>query len=75
MDNEIIIASGNKGKIKEAQDILAEYKILPIKELGIDITSQEKHELIKKITSEEISEFMNRLVLDTVYFLEEEEHE
>ena len=37
MDNEIIIASGNKGKIKEAQDILAEYKILPIKELGIDI--------------------------------------
>ena len=32
MDNEIIIASGNKGKIKEAQDILAEYKILPIKE-------------------------------------------
>ena len=25
MDNEIIIASGNKGKIKEAQDIVADY--------------------------------------------------
>ena len=36
---------------------------------------QEKHELIKMITSEEISEFVDRLVLDTVYFLEEEEHE
>ena len=46
-----------------------------VKELGIDITSKERHELIKNSSSEEISDFMDRLVLDTVYFLEEEEHE
>ena len=46
-----------------------------VKELGIDITSKERHELIKNISSEEISDFMDRLALDTVYFLEEEEHE
>ena len=62
MDNEIIIASGNKGKIKEAQDILAEYKILPIKELGIDIDVEEDKETfvdnaIKKAT--EISVYLN----------------
>ncbi len=28
MNNEIVIASGNKGKIKEAQEILKEYKII-----------------------------------------------
>jgi len=41
MSREIIIASGNKGKIKEAQEILCEYKIIPIKELGIDIDVEE----------------------------------
>ena len=34
---EIIIASGNKGKIKEAQEILKEFKVISIKELGIYI--------------------------------------
>lgn len=38
---EIIIASGNKGKIKEAQEILKEYKITSMKELGIDIDVEE----------------------------------
>ena len=41
MNNEIIMASGNKGKIKEAQEILKEYKIIPMKELGIDIDVEE----------------------------------
>lgn len=41
MDNEIIIASGNKGKIKEAQEILNEYKIIPMKELGVEIDVEE----------------------------------
>ena len=62
MDNEIIIASGNKGKIKEAQEILAEYKITPIKELGIDIDVEEDKDTfvdnaIKKAT--EISIYLN----------------
>ena len=34
---EIVIASSNKGKIEEAREILKEYKIISIKELGIDI--------------------------------------
>lgn len=41
MNNEIIIASGNKGKIKEAQEILKEYKIIPMNELGINIDVEE----------------------------------
>ncbi len=38
---EIIIASGNKGKIRETQDILNEYKIISMNELGIDIDVEE----------------------------------
>lgn len=38
---EIVIASSNKGKIKEAVDILKEYKIISMKELGIDIDVEE----------------------------------
>ena len=41
---EIIIASGNKGKIKEAQEILQEYKIVPMKELGVEIDVEEDQE-------------------------------
>ena len=41
---EIIIASGNKGKIKEAQEILKEFKFISIKELGIDIEVEEDKE-------------------------------
>ena len=38
---EIIIASGNKGKIREAQDILREYNIVSIKDMGLDIEVEE----------------------------------
>lgn len=38
---EIIIASGNKGKIRETQDILNEYKIISMNELGINIDVEE----------------------------------
>ena len=41
---KIIIASGNKGKIKEAQEILKEFKVISIKELGIDIEVEEDKE-------------------------------
>lgn len=41
MTKEIVIASGNKGKIKEAQEILKEYKIIPMSEIGIDINVEE----------------------------------
>lgn len=38
---EIIIASGNVGKIKEAKEILKDYKITSIKELGIETDVEE----------------------------------
>lgn len=34
---EIILATNNKGKIKELQEILKEYKLISLKEAGIDI--------------------------------------
>ena len=44
VNKEIVIASGNNGKIKEAQEILNEYKIIPMKELGINIDVEEDKE-------------------------------
>lgn len=44
MKTEIIMASGNKGKIKEAQEILSNCKIISMKELGIDIDVEEDKE-------------------------------
>ncbi len=38
---EIIIASGNKGKIREAQEILKEFKIISMEELGINVDVEE----------------------------------
>ena len=48
MDKEIVIASGNKGKIKEAQEILKEYKIVPMKDIGIEIDVEEDQETFIK---------------------------
>ena len=45
---DIIIASGNKGKIKEAQEILKEYTIIPMKELGIKIDVEEDQDTFEK---------------------------
>ena len=44
LTKEIVIASGNKGKIKETQEILKEYKIIPMSEIGIDIDVEEDQE-------------------------------
>lgn len=38
---EIVIASGNKGKIKKAQEILSNYQIISMNEAGIDIDVEE----------------------------------
>ncbi len=59
---EIVIASGNKGKIKEAQEILTGYKVVSIKDIGIDIDVEEDKETfeenaIKKAS--EISKYLN----------------
>ena len=41
MEKEIIVASNNKGKLREIQDILKEYKVISMKDLGIDIEIEE----------------------------------
>ena len=38
---EIVIASGNKGKIRETQEILKEYNIVSIEDVGLDIDVEE----------------------------------
>ena len=45
---EIVIASGNKGKIKEAQEILEGFKIVSMGELGIEIDVEEDQETFKE---------------------------
>ena len=41
MKEELIIASGNKGKIKEAQEILRDYNIIPIENYNVQIDIEE----------------------------------
>ena len=48
MNKEIVIASGNKSKIKEAQEILKEYKIIPMQELGIERDLEEDQKTFLK---------------------------
>ena len=60
---EIIIASGNKGKIKEVQEIFGNnFKIISINELGINIDVEEDKETFKENAikkSETIANFIN----------------
>ena len=73
LDNIIERSRLNLLRLLDDKNILLDEVV--VKTLGFDITNKEKHELIKNISSEDISKFVDRLVLDTVYFLEEEEHE
>ena len=43
--------------------------------LNLDDTLEEYYEKYKNISCEDISNFVNRLVLDTIYFLKEKDHE
>lgn len=45
---EIIIASGNKGKIEETQEILVDFRIIPMNELGINIEVEEDKNTFKE---------------------------
>ena len=62
MREQIIMASGNKGKIKEAQEILKDYEVIPMNQIGIDIDVEEdkptfKGNAMKK--AEEIAKMLN----------------
>ena len=48
MKEEIVIASNNEGKIKEVQEILSDYKIISMKETGIEIEVNENQKTFEK---------------------------
>lgn len=45
---EIVLVSNNKGKIKEAQEILKEFKIISLEEMGIDVEVEEDQDTFEK---------------------------
>ena len=73
LDNIIERSRLNLLRLLDDKNILLDEVV--VKTLGFDITNKEKHDLIKNVSSEDISKFVERLVLDTIYFLEEEDHE
>ena len=48
MKEELIMASSNQGKIKEAQEILNNYNIIPIKDYDIQIEVEEDQDTFEK---------------------------
>ena len=48
MKEEIVIASNNEGKIKEVQEILSDYKIIPMKKTGVEIEVNEDQKTFEK---------------------------
>ena len=63
------------GLIKKLDDKVVLFRDGMIQDMGVDLTSEEQYERIKQYTPSDISHFMDRLVLDTEYFLKEGEHE
>ena len=47
MENEIVMASGNIGKIEEAQEILNQYKIISMMNLGIKMEVEEDQDTFR----------------------------
>lgn len=63
MIREIIIASENEGKIKEAKEILKEYEIIPMKNLGVEIDVEEDQETFEGNATKKaeiIAKYLNR---------------
>lgn len=46
-----------------------------LKRLDIDMSRKENYEIVKNIEAKEIVEFVDRLKLDTIYFIEEDKYE
>ena len=45
---EIIIATSNKGKVREAQEILKKFKVIPMSEIGVNIDVEEDEKTFKE---------------------------
>lgn len=66
MEKEIIVASNNQGKIKEIQDILSDYKIISMKDLGIETEIEENGETFEEnafIKAKAIAKMTGRLCI------------
>ena len=81
-DEEIISSSLEKIKEKARVSIIRQldnkihvFGESIVRELKIDYTGEEYYEILNKVTPKDIMDFVDRLVLDTQYFLEEGEHE
>lgn len=61
--------------VRQLDDKLALFEDLIIKDLKIDVTSKESYLKLLKVTSHDVANFIDRLVLDTDYFLKEAPHE
>ncbi len=62
MDKCIVMASGNSGKIKEVQEILTEYQVVSMKDLGVNVDIDENQETFAKNAikkAEDISRLLN----------------
>lgn len=63
------------GLLRILDDKSALFNDAIVSDLGYDYTSKEYYDALSKVTAHDISLFIDRLVLDTVYFLKEGEHE
>lgn len=63
------------GIIRSADDKFTLLNDVVLETLEVDKNMYDNYEDVLKITAEDISNFVERLVLDTIYFVEEEEHE
>ncbi len=81
-DEELITNALNNIKERKRVDLIRQlddkfflFDDFIFSDLEIDITFKEYYERYIKITAKDISNFVDRLVLDTTYFLKEGEHE
>ena len=66
MEKEIIVASNNQGKLREIQDILNEYKVVSMKDLGIEMEIEENGETFEEnalIKAKTIAEMTGKLCI------------
>lgn len=61
--------------MRQLDDKYSLFEEFILKDLDLDITASEYYDLFRKITFEDISKFVDRMILDTVYFLKEGEDE
>lgn len=63
------------GLIKSLDDKFTLLSDKVLETLEVESNMFDNYEKVLKITAEDVSKFMERMILDTIYFVEEEEHE